>query len=152
MEKDNLMRKSTDLLFSYSSVIRDPFHRIYRKSGSKGVRLGFTLIEIVIVVAIISASFTIVTAVVRGNKKNAVLMECTQIAEAMNEYRINNGSYPANFQSFLQDPNYFKDKLTNPYGNGFGMIDNGTTITIYAEPLSNGISYTFTKSQMGVTH
>jgi len=115
-------------------------------------RLGFTLIEIVIVVAIISASFMIATVVVRGNKKNAVLMECTQIAEAMNEYRVNNGSYPANFQSFLQDSNYFKDKLTNPYENGFGMIDNGTTITIYADPQSNNISYTFTKSQMGVTH
>jgi prepilin-type N-terminal cleavage/methylation domain-containing protein len=117
-------------------------------------RLGFTLIEIIIVVGIIVATFTVSFIIIRGSQTNTVKMELVQIAEAMNEYRMNTGSYPtaSNFQNFLNDSNYFKTPLKNPFGNGFGMIDNGTTITIYANPQSMGISYTFQKSQMGVQH
>jgi len=117
-------------------------------------KLGFTLIELVIVVGAIVLLFTVTLLFVRNSKVNTVKMELVQIAEAMNEYRMNTGSYPtaSNFQNFLNDPNYFKTPLKNPFGNGFGMIDNGTTITIYANPQNMGISYTFKKSQMGVQH
>jgi prepilin-type N-terminal cleavage/methylation domain-containing protein len=117
-------------------------------------RLGFTLIELVVVVGIIVALFSVSFLFIRNSKVDTLKMELVQIAEAMNEYKQNTGSYPttSNFQNFLNDSNYFKTPLENPFGNGFGMIDNGNTITIYADPQSMGISYTFTKSQLGVQH
>jgi type II secretory pathway pseudopilin PulG len=115
-------------------------------------RLGFTLIELLVVIGIIIATFVVSLIVIRGSQTDTVKMELVQIAEAMNEYRMNTGSYPtaSNFQDFLNNSDYFKTPLKNPFGNGFGMIDNGDTITIYANPQSMGISYTFTKSKMGV--
>lgn len=113
---------------------------------------GFTLIEVLVVIGIIIALITVAGTAFSGKaRRTAVVQECKEIAEAMNEYYHNNGTYPTDLDAFLKDGNYFSDKLKNPYGDGFGYSISGDTIKVYAKPESNGIYYEFKKSQMEVS-
>ena len=114
-------------------------------------RLGFTLIEVLIAVAIVAILASVAVAHIRGTKKSIVVQECKQIGEALNEYYHNNGHYPTNFNAFLHDKGYFVDAPKNPYGDGFGYTISGDTVKVYAKPESMGVYYKFRKSQMEVT-
>jgi len=114
-------------------------------------RLGFTLIEVLIAVAIVAVLAGFAVVHVKGTKKGIVVQECKQIGEAMNEYYHNNGQYPTDFNAFLHDRGYFANVPKNPYGDGFGYTISGNTVKVYAKPESMGIYYEFKRSQMEVT-
>jgi uncharacterized repeat protein (TIGR02543 family)/prepilin-type N-terminal cleavage/methylation domain-containing protein len=104
-------------------------------------QLGFTLIEIIVAVAIIAAVASISVVSIRGvqsaQRSKVLLANQKEILAAVMQYKKNTGSYPANdteFNALLSNPNYFSSPPINPFYDGEdpkqGWIWNATAMQV----------------------
>jgi uncharacterized repeat protein (TIGR02543 family)/prepilin-type N-terminal cleavage/methylation domain-containing protein len=104
-------------------------------------QLGFTLIEIIVAVAIIAAVASISVVSIRGvqsaQRSKVLLANQKEILAAVMQYKKNTGNYPANdteFNALLSNPNYFSSPPINPFYDGEdpkqGWIWNATAMQV----------------------
>ena len=114
-------------------IIRQRSHSVRRRSG-------FTLLEVLVVVAIILVLASVATVAVlqiqKENKGDVAKIQAISLQTALKTYMLkNDGNPPNSIQDILRyvdgnDP----AKLNDPWGNQFqiGSADNGTgTMTYY---------------------
>lgn len=112
------------------------------------MRKGFTLLEVLVAVAIVMILVGASFVYYRNADKKGIQSQLITIATAMQEYeKDNGGTYPiSNFSSFLQDTTRFPVPL-DP--SDYSVSETTSTVTItYVRNAS--VQYAFTKSQMGV--
>jgi general secretion pathway protein G len=112
---------------------------LQRRSTSARRRSGFTLLEVLVVVAIILVLASVATVAVlqiqKENKGDIAKIQAINLDKALKMYMLkNDGNPPASIQDILRyidgnDPS----KLNDPWGNPFqiGQSDNGTGTTTY---------------------
>ncbi len=91
-----------------------------RPGFAKPSRRGFTLIELLVVIAIIGIIMSLVIAASRFARVKATTgrarADLEQIANALNNYMVENGIYPANLNGLPLPSNM---DLTDPWGNPY---------------------------------
>ena len=112
------------------------------KTGNKNSRAGFTLVEILLVVAILGILAGVAVQKFSGYTKKANIQAARisigAIKGAVDRYEIDNGIYPASLQALITRGNesnwngpYLEDKgLKDPWGNDFtySVLENSVKI------------------------
>lgn len=96
-------------------------------------RSGFSLVELMVVIAIIGLLATVVTVSVIGQKEEAdrtrVSADMKAIGDALDLHRLNVGNYPNSLEGLLTNTSnsrkwkgpYLKEKAVDPWGNDYGF-------------------------------
>ncbi|MCX7978159.1 MAG: type II secretion system major pseudopilin GspG [Bdellovibrionaceae bacterium] len=98
----------------------------------KRSRLGFTLVEIMIVLAILGAIFGLLAGRVTGARDKAAQREAKiqmgQLIQALQMYKLDCGKYPSSLEGLTKaDPDcanwgpdpYYRSKITDPWNNPY---------------------------------
>jgi type II secretion system protein G len=97
-------------------------------------RKGFTLIELIIVVAILGALAAIAIPRITTSTAKAKANACATNIDIMNTqiemYYADTGSYPAALTTVTQDVNYFPDTVTPTCPSGGTYTMSGTTYRV----------------------
>jgi len=88
---------------------------------------GFTLVELMVVIAIIGLLAAVVTVNVIGQmedaRKTKVMTDMENIEKALNLYKINVGTYPENLSGLWERPARGGNKWKGPYLDEYPPID-----------------------------
>jgi general secretion pathway protein G len=110
-----------------------------RKRGVRVRRGGFTLLEVLLVLAILVVLATLAVGVFGGAQQRANIdaakHDVTEIANAMERFKFFNKQWPENFEALQDPPNgmdavtwggpYLKHTFVDPWGNPYiiGSVD-----------------------------
>ena len=110
------------------------------KSGTRDARTGFTLVEILLVVAILGILAGVAVVNLKGRTKTASISatrtSIKAIETAIDTYEVDNGIYPQSLQNLITKGNennwngpYLKDGRmpTDAWGNEFSYSGQGDT-------------------------
>lgn len=121
------------------AVVKRPF-------AEKGLQKGMTLIEIIIVVALLGTLMTILVTNLTSQQDAAradqARIAMGNVAQALQMYRVHNNKYPTTAQGLdalvnspgdskrWRGPYIEKDKLVDPWGTPFDYNSDGRTFQI----------------------
>lgn len=104
---------------------------------ARRTRRAFTLVELMVVIAIIGLLATVVTVNVIGQMEGAnvakVKADFKAIKDAMKLYKVHMGSWPTSIEALMQDPGgargrwkgpYLDEQPMDPWGNQYRMDDS----------------------------
>ncbi len=102
-----------------------------RKPTQFNLRRGFSLVELMVVIAIIGLLATVVTVSVIGQKEEAdrtrVQSDMKAISDALDLHRLNCGNYPNSLEGLMSNTvnsnrwkgPYLKEAAVDPWGNAY---------------------------------
>ena len=119
------------------------------QTGRRSSRLGFTLIEVLLVVAILIILAALAVVNVRqaynNSRKNAARLDIKTISQQIDAYYLDIGSYPPTLEALVMLPDglanstkwsgpYLKDSIlpTDPWGNQYRYSQDGQAFVIFS--------------------
>lgn len=102
-----------------------------KKPTLKKIKRGFSLVELMVVIAIIGLLATVVTVSVIGQKEEAdrtrVQSDMKAISDALDLHRLNVGNYPSSLEGLMSNTinsnrwkgPYLKESPVDPWGNAY---------------------------------
>lgn len=119
-----------------------------RKSPSRRRQRGFTLMEVLLVVAILlilaSLATVAISRTLRGTQSKQAKIDISTLSQAINVYFIDNGSYPPSLEALVMMPDglanpqkwngpYLEKELpADPWGNAYQYRVDGDRIVIWS--------------------
>jgi len=119
-----------------------------RRRGS-AVRAGFTLIEVLLVVAILGILAGVVVVNFAGKQKKAMIDACRasiqNICTAVDMYEVDTGRFPPNLNALIQSDGsqnwngpYLRSAIQDPWGREFQYTQTGDGYKISSQGPGDG--------------
>jgi general secretion pathway protein G len=125
-------------------TMRSVFH-----GRDKAARGGFTLIEVLLVVAILGILAGVVVVNFAGKQKKAMIDACRSsiqsICTAVDMYEVDTGRFPPSLNALVQNDGsanwngpYIRSALTDPWGHDFQYTQTGDGYKISSQGPGDG--------------